>query len=369
MFFISYKSEEFEQASAVRDMLEAHGMSCWMAPDSILPGSEYGQAITDAIRNCDALVLILTEAAQASTPVLSEVDLAITFKKTIIPFHLDDVPLNDAFLFRLGIFQRIEAAGRLNDGYQELIKRARSLTMGEVLPDASTEPNEGAAAPDSLIVRRKPTQEERKKNKGTFVMHCVLLAVLCILVVLAVNADPDATAPMTYVALTLAVVEMGGFVAALYRVVPRHWLGEGWQPGHRLKALARTGMFGVLAAALTAVGLRMDGSTPLIAQAVVLVTLGLGAYMGLMELSRLALPLCVRFLKWEPFDPPQRSRVVRAHLAIIGITFVLLIPGAVAVANSSNALLAGMLVGLVVALVFEASSLLIFPIDALLAAL
>ena len=90
--------------------LEDAGMPCWMAPDSIEPGSEYGRQITDAIRNCDALVLVLSALSQTSMPVLSEVDLAMSFKKTVIPFHLDESELTDAFLFRLGIFQRIEAA-------------------------------------------------------------------------------------------------------------------------------------------------------------------------------------------------------------------------------------------------------------------
>ena len=36
--FISYKSEEFQEADWVRQQLESGGISCWMAPHSITGG-------------------------------------------------------------------------------------------------------------------------------------------------------------------------------------------------------------------------------------------------------------------------------------------------------------------------------------------
>ena len=37
--FISYKSEEFQEADWVRQQLESGGISCWMAPNSITGGA------------------------------------------------------------------------------------------------------------------------------------------------------------------------------------------------------------------------------------------------------------------------------------------------------------------------------------------
>ena len=37
--FISYKSEEFQEADWVRQKLESGGISCWMAPNSITGGA------------------------------------------------------------------------------------------------------------------------------------------------------------------------------------------------------------------------------------------------------------------------------------------------------------------------------------------
>ena len=52
--FISYKSEEFQEADWVRQQLESGGISCWMAPHSITGGASYATEIPQAIRSCRA---------------------------------------------------------------------------------------------------------------------------------------------------------------------------------------------------------------------------------------------------------------------------------------------------------------------------
>ena len=64
--FISYKAEEYNEAMAVKQVLEANGISCWMAPESISGGSNYASEIPRAIRECTVFVLILSEQAQKS---------------------------------------------------------------------------------------------------------------------------------------------------------------------------------------------------------------------------------------------------------------------------------------------------------------
>ncbi len=46
--FISYKSEEFQEADWVRQQLESGGISCWMAPNSITGGASYATEIPQA---------------------------------------------------------------------------------------------------------------------------------------------------------------------------------------------------------------------------------------------------------------------------------------------------------------------------------
>lgn len=95
--FISYKSEEFKEASWIKEKLEAEGISCWMAPGSIQGGSSYAAEIPQAIRNCVVFVVILSEKAQTSKWVPRELDQAINEEKVIMPFMVENCSLKDEF--------------------------------------------------------------------------------------------------------------------------------------------------------------------------------------------------------------------------------------------------------------------------------
>lgn len=107
--FISYKAEELNEARWVRNALESCGISCWMAPDSIVGGTSYAQEIPAAIRGCKVFVLILSELAQTSKWVPRELDQAINENKIIMPFMLENCPLRDDFSFYLTNVQRYAA--------------------------------------------------------------------------------------------------------------------------------------------------------------------------------------------------------------------------------------------------------------------
>ena len=83
--FISYSSQEYNNAYALKQILEANEISCWMAPQSIPSGSNYTQEIPNAIRTCDFFVLVLSEASQASRWVPKELESATNEGKTITP--------------------------------------------------------------------------------------------------------------------------------------------------------------------------------------------------------------------------------------------------------------------------------------------
>jgi hypothetical protein len=70
--FISYKSEEEPYARRIRDVLEANGISCWMAPDSIPLGSNYMKQIPQAIEACKAVIVLVSEKSQKSIWVKNE---------------------------------------------------------------------------------------------------------------------------------------------------------------------------------------------------------------------------------------------------------------------------------------------------------
>lgn len=134
MIFISYSSHDCNTAQTIRKVLENNGVECWMAPQSIPIGSDYAYEIPDAIEKCSAFLLLLSGNAQRSNWVPKELDLAITYNKSIIPFQIDDKTLTKPFNFRLTNVQRIEAFHDLENAYDQLLGRVRAhigLTISE----------------------------------------------------------------------------------------------------------------------------------------------------------------------------------------------------------------------------------------------
>ena len=125
--FISYSSKEYDKANALKQVLEANEISCWMAPQSIPSGSDYSREIPKAIKSCEIFLLILSEASQVSRWVPKELDNAINEGKIIIPFHTDESNLTEGFNFMLSNVQRIEAFSRLSDAYKQLIDQIKSF--------------------------------------------------------------------------------------------------------------------------------------------------------------------------------------------------------------------------------------------------
>lgn len=107
--FISYKSEEEAYARKIRSVLEANGISCWMAPDSIPVGSNYMKQIPLAIESCKAMILIVSEKSQQSQWVQNEFSEAMTKQKLIIPYVIENCKLDDAFQFSMSTMQQVYA--------------------------------------------------------------------------------------------------------------------------------------------------------------------------------------------------------------------------------------------------------------------
>lgn len=128
--FISYKSDEYAQAIWVKDALETNGISCWMAPMSIPGGSSYASEIENAIKGCRVFVLILSKKAQDSRWVTKELDRALNCGKTIMPFDIDNHPLNDAFNFYLTDVQRYEAYTNKSKAFEKMLNEIRKLLAG-----------------------------------------------------------------------------------------------------------------------------------------------------------------------------------------------------------------------------------------------
>src|SRR5450631_3984231 len=106
--FLSYASHDAGTANSVCQYLESHGASCWLAPRDVRPGTEYADAIVQAINEAKAVVLVLSGSAVASSYVGREVERAASKHKPIIAFRLDTAPLSRSFEYFLSNSQWID---------------------------------------------------------------------------------------------------------------------------------------------------------------------------------------------------------------------------------------------------------------------
>ncbi len=125
--FISYKSDEEEYAKRVRDVLEQNGISCWMAPDSIPVGSNYMKQIPQAIENCRAMIVLVSEKSQHSTWVKNEFSQAVSKDKLVIPYVIQDCPLEDEFAFSMSTMQQVFAWKDEEAALQRIVRDIKEM--------------------------------------------------------------------------------------------------------------------------------------------------------------------------------------------------------------------------------------------------
>ena len=75
--FICHAHQDRTVANAVCATLESHGVRCWIAPRDILPGSEWGAAIIDALKEARVMVLVFSSGSNESDQVKREVERAV----------------------------------------------------------------------------------------------------------------------------------------------------------------------------------------------------------------------------------------------------------------------------------------------------
>jgi TolB-like protein/Tfp pilus assembly protein PilF len=108
--FVSYASQDAAVANSLVENLEQHGLKCWIAPRDVKPGAQYADAIVRAINEADAVVLVMSESAVASSHVGKEIERGSSKRKPIIAFRIDAAPLNHALEYFLSESQWIDVA-------------------------------------------------------------------------------------------------------------------------------------------------------------------------------------------------------------------------------------------------------------------
>ena len=130
---ISYQTQDTSAATAIRDSLEAAGITCWMAPRDITAGSAWSAAIVQAIAQAKVLLLVGSAHAFTSRQVARELERADSKEKIIVPVMLEPVSLTNDFEYYLGRVQHFPAyPPPLDDHLKQLVISLRSVLSGQI---------------------------------------------------------------------------------------------------------------------------------------------------------------------------------------------------------------------------------------------
>jgi hypothetical protein len=100
--FISYAQSDSETARAICDWLEVRGLSCWIAPRDLQPGTEIGQSIITAIDDSQVLALIASHQASNSLAIVREVERALNRKIPVFSILAEKTELSGQLATMIG---------------------------------------------------------------------------------------------------------------------------------------------------------------------------------------------------------------------------------------------------------------------------
>jgi hypothetical protein len=152
--FISYATDDSVVAERICQLLERQGVPCWVAPRDVPPGCEWPEAITKAIANAPALVLVLSEHANQSDFVVREVSLAADRPIPVFPVRIREVAPSGRVALFIGAVQWLDAFTPPID--QQIAKLAEAIRPligeGPELPPPPPPASQRRTAPWLLLL-------------------------------------------------------------------------------------------------------------------------------------------------------------------------------------------------------------------------
>src|SRR5215469_15617261 len=138
--FVSYATADRATAFSVVAGLESRGMRCWIAPRDITAGSEYGEEIVEAVKACRILVVIFSAQANSSPHVRREVERAVSARRAIVPFRIENVMPTGAMEYALGNTHWLDAFTRPLDSHIAALASTAQRMLGRDPSGSSEEP-------------------------------------------------------------------------------------------------------------------------------------------------------------------------------------------------------------------------------------
>jgi hypothetical protein len=153
--FISHSAKEADLARRIAAALRSAGVRTWMAPDDIVPGTDWGAAITTAINECRLMILMLTADSNGSRQVVREVQLADAGNHPIIPLRMEALELSPSLKYFLSASQWLDATTL---GEEEMLRELVEAVVARMPGEAGPAPDATGteAAPASISPRSEP---------------------------------------------------------------------------------------------------------------------------------------------------------------------------------------------------------------------
>jgi hypothetical protein len=146
--FICHSSKDRTIANAICSTLEQNHIRCWIAPRDVLPGSDYGGAIIEAISSTRITVLVFSSNSNDSPHVRREIERTISHGIPVLPFRVEEITPSKALEYFISDAHWLDAmTPPLEQHLDHLVGTVRLLLEREAARGAGA--SEASAAADS----------------------------------------------------------------------------------------------------------------------------------------------------------------------------------------------------------------------------
>jgi adenylate cyclase len=158
--FLSYASQDIDIAEAACEALEHAGVTCWIAPRDVAPGTFYADEIVHAIDASKALVLILSVNAASSPHILREVERAASKRHPVVSLRIDKTSLPAGLQYFLNTSQWLDASGveptrtfpKLITAVRAAIQAPNAIPLADPTPSSSAPIGPGRSSKRRAII-------------------------------------------------------------------------------------------------------------------------------------------------------------------------------------------------------------------------
>ena len=159
--FISYAREDSEFIDQLVAELDPRGFPVWLDRDAIGGGAAWRAAISQAIRDCAAFLVVLSPQAVASKNVAKELSLADEHGRPIIPVRFQECAIPSDVEYQLAGLQWVDFGDRpFAQAMDALVKALASVRPATTAATVTATANEPKTADTPKAVRRSPPPPE-----------------------------------------------------------------------------------------------------------------------------------------------------------------------------------------------------------------